>query len=415
MFPTGSSFKAYRYRLEPTAAQRAALLRHAGARRWTYNWALAEWRAHFERTGRSIPRRALFSRLTALKRSPGYEWLREVDSQALQQAVRDVIRAYDNFFARRTGYPKFKSRKTDRPRFRIPQRVKLDEGRVFIPKVGWVRVRLSRQVDGKPQSATFKQDAYGHWFVSLVVRTQLPPKVPHPPSKAVGIDLGIRDFAVLTDGRRVRSPRFEKQAGRRLRRLHRALARTERGSRGRRAARRRLARRYQRVADQRKDFLHKFTTDLTRQYDVICIEDLGVHGMARTKLARAVGDSAFSEFRRQLEYKTAWQGKSVVAIDRFFPSSKRCGACGEINITLQCSDRSWTCVCGVLHDRDRNAANNILERGLQELAAAGHADASNDRGARVSLPMEATGAEAVIPCGNATMEVLCSGQTTAQS
>ena len=212
----------------------------------------------------------------------------------------------------------------------------------------------------------------------------------------VGIDLGIKDFAVLSDGTRLPAPRFARKRQKRLQRAHRGVSRKRLRSRNRERARAKLARVYARAADQRRDFLHKLTTNLVRDYDVIAIEDLGVTGLARTKLAGAIHDAAFHEFRRQLEYKARWRGKRLIIIDRFFPSSKMCSSCQAVNSELTPRIREWTCSCGTVHDRDLNAAQNLRAEAIKQLVAVGRTDTKNARGVRVSPPTEAADDEAGI-------------------
>jgi putative transposase len=390
--------RAYRFALRPTRAQRDALVRMASARRFAYNWGLQRWRAYHSRHGKTIPFAQLLRELTALKRQDEYRWLAKADSQLLQQALFDLRQAYRNFFERRARYPRFKSRKRDAQRFRIPQRVRLDGDRIYVPKVGWVRARVSREPIGELKSATFKREPSGTWFVSLVCEFQMSraPLALTRGDKIVGIDLGIEEFAVLSNGTRCESPRYARRASRQLRRAHRALSRKQRGSRKRERARVRLSRLYRRTANQRQDFLHKLTTELVGEYDVIAIEDLGVTGLARTKLARAIHDSGFHEFRRQLVYKTRWSGKRLVIVDRFYPSSRRCSDCGAVNADLRPRVRRWRCGCGAEHDRDLNAAHNLRSQAMEGLVAVGRTDTENARGALIRPPTEAVGDEAGI-------------------
>jgi putative transposase len=390
--------RAYRLELRPTARQRAQLERNAHARRFAYNWGLERWRSFHAETGGTIKLKVLLRELTALKRRPEAAWLREVDSQLLQQALFDLRTAYRNFFERRARYPRFKSRKSDPRRFRIPQRVRVSSSRVYLPKVGWIRARVSRPVPDAVKSATFKRDTAGKWFVALVAEFEAPDPPPLPKAPIItGIDLGLREFAVLSSGERIAHPRFARRAEARLRRAHRALSRTKRGGRNRRRARLRLARIYRRTANQRRDFIHKLTRRIVDAHDVIAIEDLGVSGLARTKLGRAVRDSGFRELRRQLEYKAAWTGKRVYVVDRFFPSSKMCGRCGAVNAGLTPRQRRWTCACGAAHDRDLNAARNLRDVAAEAVVAVGRTDTENACGARVRPPTEAAGGEAGIP------------------
>ena len=393
--------KVYRFRMEPDAAQRQSLARMAGARRFVWNWALEQRNRHHRETGTSLPAVELSRRLTALKQRPETAWLREIDSQALQQVLADLQRAFANFFEKRTRFPRFKSRKRDRARFRIPQRVAIADGAVYVPKVGQVRIRQSRAVEGESKSATFTQDAAGHWHVSLVAEFAVP-DIALPPADAdqvIGVDLGLKDFAVLSSGERIPAPQFARQAERKMRRAQRQLSRLDHASRRRLRTKRKVALLHRHIANQRNDFLHKLTTRLVREHDGICIEDLSVKGLAKTKLARGILDAGPGEFRRQLEYKTVWNRRHLAVIDRWYPSSKTCHACGAVNDALTLADRSWTCVCGLHHDRDLNAALNIHSEGLKLIPlAAGYAERINARGARVSLSqLEAVGVEARIP------------------
>jgi putative transposase len=358
--------------MRPDAGQGPALNRMAGARRFVWNWALGRWKEHSAATGKSITYNRLAAELTALKRQPDTEWLGEVDSQALQQVLKDLHRAFVNFFEKRARYPRFKSRKRDRARFRIPQRVKVAAGKVYVPKVGWVRIRQSREVDGVTRSATFRREADGHWYVSLTVEFAMPDvAVPAPdPEKTIGLDLGLIDFVTPSDGSEpIPAPKFYRKATHKIRRAQKAVSRRKKGSSRRDKARRRLARAHQKARDQRQDFLHKLSTKLVNEWEAIGIEDLNVKGLARTKLAKSFADAAMSEFRRQLEYKCLWNRKALVAIDRFFPSSKMCDRCGALNDRLSLSDREWDCDCGAHHKRDLLAARNIRDEGRRMLAA----------------------------------------------
>jgi putative transposase len=367
--------KVYRFRMRPTQAQAHALNRVAGARRFIWNWGLGRRQEHYKATEKTLPLKTLMAELTVLKQQPGMEWLNEADSQAWQQVLKDLYRAYDNHFnpKMRARFPRFKSRKRDRARFRVPQRVKLDEGQVHVPKIGFVRIHQSQPVPEPTKSVTFKRDARGHWFVTLTVEFEMPEVAlpPPDPAKVVGIDLGLIDFATTSDGAEpIPAPKFYRKAERKIRKANRTFSRRKKGSKRRAKARIKLARAQQKAAEQRKDFLHKTTTKLVHDHDGICIEDLGVKGLARTKLAKSFHDAALGEFRRQLTYKCQWNLKHLVPIDRFFPSSKLCNRCGAVNHELTLSDREWTCPsCGAHHKRDFLAACNIRDEGLRILAA----------------------------------------------
>lgn len=367
--------KTFRFRLEPTAEQRSLLGQMAGARRFVYNWALASRKEHYQVYGKTLTRTALSSLLTQLKRQPGMSWLRDCDSQLLQQALIDCDRAYRNFFAHRARFPTFRSRKHPYQSFRIPQRVRVDDGRCYIPKIGWVRIRQSQPVEGTTKSATFKQDPCGYWHVTLTAEFELPdaPLPPADPERVVGLDLGLKDLAVTSEGERVAPPKPYRRQAHKLARAQRARSRKRRGSRNRGKARVKVARIHQKIRNQRRDHLHKLTTLLVDTHDGVCIEDLNVQGLAKTKLAKSVLDAGWGELRQMLYYKCRWKRKPLAIIDRWFPSSKQCHACGTIHEELTLADRSWVCAgCGTVVDRDLNAARNIRLQGLLHMDTVGH-------------------------------------------
>jgi len=375
--------KVYRFRLCPTQAQGEGFVRMAGCKRWVYNWALARRKEHYELHGATLSYFEQAGELTALKKLEGTSWLKEADSQLLQQSLKDVERAYKNFFEKRAKFPRFKSKHRDPLSFRIPQRVRAAENRLYVPKIGWVKFRKSQDVEGKTKSATFKQQADGNWYVSLVVEFEMP-DVPLAPARAeyvVGIDLGLKDFMTLSSGDKLPAPKFFRKGERAIRRASKAVSRSKRGSGRSCKAKQALAKVHRKVANQRQDFIHKTTTGLVKTFDGLCIEDLCVKGLVKTKLGKSVSDAAFGETRRQLEYKTVWYRRHLAVIDRWFPSSKLCRACGSINKDLKLSDRMWICDCGTVHDRDHNAAENIKAEGLKAIPVAmGHIETLNARG-----------------------------------
>ena len=297
--------KVFRFRMEPTGAQREALARMAGARRFVWNGALNERKQCYAATGKGLPGAELSRRLTERKQQPELAWLKEADSQALQQVLADLQRAYVNFFEKRARLPRFKSRKRDRARFRIPQRVAVVNEQVIVPKIGEVRIRQSQPIDGTTKSATFKRDSRYNWDVTPVSEFDMPDAAlpPAEPCAVIGVDLGLKDFAVLSDGSRIAAPRFYRSAQRKLRRAQRAVARRKLRSANWAKAQQRAARVQAKTANQRKDSIHKVTTELVRNYEGVCIEDLSVRGLAKTKLAKSVLDAGLGEFRRQLGYK----------------------------------------------------------------------------------------------------------------
>ena len=392
---TRTTQTTYRYRLNPTVAQENLLNQFAGARRWVWNWALDRKMAHYRQTGETLGFAALSAELTRLKQQPETSWLCEMDSQSLQQALRDLDSAYQHFFRRvkrgerHKGFPRFKSRKTDTPRFRIPQRVVLHAEAVSVPKIGMIRAVIHRPLEGVTKGATFKREPDGYWYVCIVAEQQVAPRIERPVQTHVGVDVGLKSLAVFSTGETIANPRWYRTQSRKLRRAQQALNRTVKGSHNRGKARVGVARLHQKIRNQRSDFLHKLSTDLVRHFDLVSIEDVSVRGLAKTKLAKSVLDAGWGMFRAMLEYKADRNDSHVVAIGRFFPSTKTCGACGwEHDLTL--AMREWDCLnpaCGVHHDRDVNAARNIDREGkrLFDLrVAAGDAETQNACGDLVS-------------------------------
>ena len=385
----------YRYRLNPTVAQETLLNQFAGARRFVWNWALNRKKTHYQQTGATLGLAALSAELTRLKQQPDMAWMRAMDSQSLQQALRNLDSAYQHFFRRvqrgeqKKGFPKYKSRKTDMARFRIPQRVVMHADAVSVPKIGMIRAVMHRPLAGVTKGATFKREASGHWFVSLVTEQQVAPRTERPVRTHVGVDVGLKSLAVYSTGKTIANPRWYRTQSRKQRRAQKALSRKVRGSHNRGKARVVVARLHQKIKNQRSDFLHKLSTDLVRRYDLVSIEDVSVRGLAKTKLAKSVLDAGWGMLRSMLEYKADRNDTHVVAIGRFFASSKTCGACGWIH-DLTLAMREWDCLnplCGVHHDRDLNAARNIDHEGKRLFAlrvAAGYAETQNACGDSVS-------------------------------
>ena len=366
----------YNYRLYPAPRQREALARAFGCARVVFNDALAA-RQDAHAAGRPyLTDGELSARLTAAKATPDRAWLGEVSAVVLQQALADLNAAYRNFFASaagtrkgpRAGPPRFRSRKDRRQAIRFTRNARFavtPGGKLRLPKIGDIAVRWSRDLPAEPSSVTVIMDAAGRYFASFVVQAAGDPL----PESGVetGIDLGLTHFAVLSDGRKVASPRFLRRAERRLRKAQRNLSRKAPGSSNRGKARARVARVHARVADARRDWLHKESTRIIRDSQAVYVEDLCVAGLGRTRLAKSVHDAGWSAFTAMLEYKAQRHGRTFARTGRFEPTSQVCSACGTKDGPKPLGVRTWTCTaCGTVHDRDVNAARNILALGRRE-------------------------------------------------
>jgi putative transposase len=324
--------KGYKFRMEPSALQCDELLRMAGTARFVWNWALARCQTFYRQNQKSIPQGQLSQELTEFKSQE--PWLYDFDSQSLQQVLQNLRQAYRNHFnpKMRSGLPKFKTKKDPRQSFRIPRRVVVREEKVYVPKLGWVKIRQSQPIDGETKSATLKRTATGQWYVTLVSEFEVA-EGKQPVTRVVGGDLGLETYLTLSDGTEVENPRFLRQYAKKLRRAQRQLSRKEKGSRNRGKARLRVAKVYERIANRRRNFSHQLTHQLM-QYPALCLEDLSILGLAKPKLAKAMLDAAFGELLRQWKYKSVCNGTYALEADRFFPSTQICSACGYQNQNL---------------------------------------------------------------------------------
>ncbi len=370
--------RTYKYRFYPSPAQATFLGRSFGATRFVWNKSLGIRTAAYAFDGTRLCGEDLINMLPAWRKDPDLAWLGEISSVVLQQTLRDQDRAFNNFFDSCTGkrrgpkmrYPRFKTRNSRKSLRYTKQGFTYQNGEIRLAKmmdeplnIVWSRP-LPEGVT--PSSVTVSQDAAGRWFISILCEEIITPLA--KTEKTVGVDVGLKTFAVYSDGEHIEHPKLLARKAARLARYQRSLARKQKGSANRVKAKTRVAKQHVKVADARRDFLHKTTTDLVTRFDVVVLEDLHVAGMKRNRhLAKAISDSGWGEFRTLIEYKTQWYGKRLIVIDRWHPSSRLCSTpgCDGKNSKLKLSDRTWVCNnCGTLHDRDLNAAKNIRAAGL---------------------------------------------------
>lgn len=362
---------AYKYRLRPNEKQRTFFEKSFGCVRYIYNWALNKRIEAYQNENRRINSIELCRMLTELKKQDGMGWLSEVSNECLQQSIRNLDSAFTLFFREKKGFPNFKSKHRSRASYKAINSVSVDleNSRIKLPKIGWVRFGGNQMFNGNVRSATVSKTPTGKYYVSVLVETgeQIPDKSPISYDTAIGIDVGIKDFAVCSNGDTYANPKFLEKSTKELKLLQRRFSKSKKGSKRHERLRQRLARKYERVTNQRNDFLHKVSTKIVRENQTIVIEDLNVKGMIRNHhLARSIGSVGWSLFFFMLEYKCERYGRNLIRIGRFQPSSKMCG-CGYVNRGLKLSQRSWTCPrCGATNDRDLLAAQNIKLFGLQQ-------------------------------------------------
>ena len=367
--------RGYKTELQLNNIQKTACLKHAGAARYAYNWGLSQKKMAMENKTKIPSAIDLHRRLNALKPTE-LPWMYEVSKCSPQEALRNLDRAFDDFFKKRGRFPKFKSKKSGVGSFRFTGVIKVTESTIQLPRLGVLKLKECGYLPtgAKILSASVSGRA-GRWFVSIQVEEDLPdPGIKHE-HDVVGVDLGIKTLATVSDGARYENPSPLKRNLRKLKQLQRSVSRKVKGSRNRKKAAKKVARLHFRISNIRKDMLHKVTTALAKTKRVIGIEDLNVSGMMKNRyLARSIADLGLFELRRQLSYKGDWYSCKIVLVDRFFPSSKMCSVCGEVNESLVLADREWSCPCGVHHDRDHNASVNL------ENVAASLSETLNDCG-----------------------------------
>lgn len=361
--------QAYKYRMYPSRAQIPLLMRHIHACRFVYNHSLETKIRAYEQDGKAPSCFDLNNRLPALKTE--HTWLSEVNSQSLQSANQNLDNAFTRFFREKKGFPRFKSKKNPVQSFQVPQHYRVDFERncIRLPKIGEIRTTFHRHFEGKMKTATVSVTSTGRWFVSILVDDGKPTPDPtgFTSDTTLGIDVGLTDFATLSNGEVVANPRYQKNSLQRLKVLQRRVSRKVKRSKNRNKAIQKLARCHETVANQRNDFLHKLSNRIVSENQAIAVESLNVTGMQKNHcLAQSISDVSWSSFFTMLEYKCERYGKTLLKIGRFEPSSKLCSHCGYINRDLKLSDREWGCPdCGTHHDRDVNAAINIKKFALQ--------------------------------------------------
>lgn len=362
--------KGYTTRIYPNNEQKELINKTIGSSRFVYNHFLDYSNKNDYETYTKFCKL-----LTKLKKK--YKWLKEVDSLALQQSLRDLDKAFKNFFKGQNNYPKFKSKKKARLSYRTQRfvrpggttNIKVENNKIKLPKIGWIKFNKHQEIEGKIKNVTVSKKA-GKYYISICLENVLVQKVDYSKQNEIGIDLGLKNFAITSDGKKVENPKHLAKYEDKLAKLQRKLAKKEEGSNNWLKVKKKIQTLHKKIADVRKDFLHKLSTQLTKENQLIAIEDLNIKGMLKnSKLAKHISDVSWSKFTTMLEYKGNWYDCIIQQVNRFFASSQTCNECGTKNPKVKdLSVRFWTCECGANHDRDINASKNILNQAKKELA-----------------------------------------------
>ena len=357
--------KSYKYKIKPNDDQIVLLNKHFGSIRFAYNYFLNERKVEYETNKQTLNYNDNSATLTKLKKLEEFKWLKEINSQSLQHSLKGLDDAYNSFFKKRTRFPNFKSKHTKNS-FKVPQFVKVIDSKLIIPKFkDPIKIIQDRKFKGEIRQCTLSKTPTNEYFVSILVETDH--KKFKKTGKIIGIDLGIKDFVITSDGYKYKNNRYTKTYAKKLKENQKKLSRKIKGSNRYNKQKLKVATIHKKITNSRMDNLHKISTELIKKYDTIFLEDLNIKGMVKNhKLAKHISDASWGKFITMLEYKALWNDKQIINIDRFFPSSKTCNCCGYINKNLKLDIREWTCPsCKSKLDRDLNASKNILKEGLK--------------------------------------------------